>query len=54
MHFFDMSKFLANPDGDEKVVCNLINIKEGVPTTRWGHAAATYNGKLFILGGRND
>jgi len=25
-----------------------------VPTTRWGHAASSYNGKLYIVGGRNE
>lgn len=25
-----------------------------MPSTRWGHAAASYNGKLYILGGRNE
>lgn len=27
---------------------------EGIPTTRWGHAAATHEGKLYIIGGRNE
>jgi N-acetylneuraminic acid mutarotase len=25
-----------------------------VPSTRWGHAASTYKGKLYIVGGRNE
>jgi len=25
-----------------------------VPTTRWGHASATYQQKLYVIGGRND
>ena len=27
---------------------------EGGPSTRWGHAATTYDGRLYILGGRNE
>jgi hypothetical protein len=36
------------------IICNKINVTEGIPTTRWGHAAATHNGKLYVLGGRNE
>ena len=55
MHIFDMSNFLADPICPEnKVIVTRINITEGVPSTRWGHAAATNDGKLYILGGRND
>jgi hypothetical protein len=25
-----------------------------VPSTRWGHAAAVFDNRLFILGGRNE
>jgi hypothetical protein len=27
---------------------------EGIPSTRWGHAAATMGEKLYIFGGRNE
>ena len=55
MHIFDLSMFLLNPaDNTQSVMVQKVNITEGVPSTRWGHAAATSNGKLYILGGRND
>lgn len=55
MHLFDLSLFLMDPTNSEnRVITTRININEGVPSTRWGHAAATNNGKLYILGGRND
>jgi N-acetylneuraminic acid mutarotase len=41
-------------NSENRVITTRINITEGVPSTRWGHAAATNNGKLYILGGRND
>ena len=37
-----------------RVVATKINVTENVPSTRWGHAACTNDGKLYILGGRND
>jgi N-acetylneuraminic acid mutarotase len=55
VHIFDMASFIENPtDISKTVVCNRINVSEGVPSTRWGHAAATYGSKLYILGGRNE
>jgi N-acetylneuraminic acid mutarotase len=55
MHMFDFSQFLANPtNSDNHVIVKKIDISENVPSTRWGHASATYNGKLYIIGGRND
>lgn len=41
-------------DKSSSVVCIKVNNALGVPSTRWGHAAASYKGKLFILGGRNE
>ena len=35
-------------------MCTKINLTEGAPSTRWGHAASTHDGKLYILGGRNE
>ena len=53
LHLFDFKKFFefgpSNP-----VTCTEINVAEGVPSTRWGHASATYKGELYILGGRNE
>jgi hypothetical protein len=55
MHIFDLSKFLLDPlDLANQVIVTKINVTEGAPTTRWGHAAAIDQGKLYILGGRND
>jgi hypothetical protein len=55
MHLFDMTTFLENPaDPTRQILCSKINVTEGVPTTRWGHSAASYDEKLYILGGRND
>jgi hypothetical protein len=55
MHIFDLTSFLDKPENAEsKVHVTRINITEGAPSTRWGHAATTYQGKLYILGGRNE
>ena len=55
MHIFDLSKFLLDPKNPENIVIvTKVNVTEGVPSTRWGHAAAIDQGKLYILGGRND
>lgn len=37
-----------------RVLATKVNATQGVPSTRWGHAAATNEGKLYILGGRNE
>ena len=55
MHVFDLSNYLQNiNDAGSAVICTKVNLTEGVPSTRWGHAAATLNEKLYILGGRNE
>lgn len=55
MHIFDMTSFLDKPENAEsRIHVTRINITEGAPSTRWGHAATTYQGKLYILGGRNE
>jgi N-acetylneuraminic acid mutarotase len=46
---------LTAPHSPEaKVIVTKVNVTEGAPTTRWGHAAATFDGKLYIMGGRNE
>ncbi|CDW71485.1 kelch repeat [Stylonychia lemnae] len=56
MHSFDLSDFLKNPDTFEasQIECKQINVSQGTPSTRWGHAATNYKGKLYIVGGRNE
>jgi hypothetical protein len=56
MHIFEMKQFFEFPDDLNKgrIICTHIDIKEGIPSTRWGHSSAQYNGKLYILGGRNE
>lgn len=55
MHIFDMSNFLTNPsDISKTVLCTRVNVTQGVPSTRWGHASATHGNKLYVLGGRNE
>lgn len=55
LHVFELSNFFEDPtDINRMIICTKINITEGVPSTRWGHAAAAQNGKLYILGGRNE
>jgi N-acetylneuraminic acid mutarotase len=55
MHIFDMKAFLADPHNPQvRLTCKKVQATQGVPSTRWGHAASTYNGKLYIVGGRND
>lgn len=55
MHIFQLEQFLREPWSPEsKIVVTRVNVTEGLPSTRWGHAAATNEGKLYILGGRNE
>ena len=55
MHLFDLSQFLQDSfNRNCKVICTKIVISEGLPSTRWGHSATSYKGKLYIMGGRND
>ena len=55
IHIFDLAHFLENPAELERTItCMKVSVMEGVPTTRWGHAATTYNEKLYVLGGRNE
>ena len=56
MHLFEMQDFLANyqTNPNAQIICTKINVTEGIPSTRWGHSAATYKDKLYILGGRNE
>lgn len=55
LHVFELSKFFENPkDLNNMVTCTKITVAEGLPSTRWGHSATTNDGKLYILGGRND
>lgn len=56
MHIFDLSNFINNPSNlDVRIECKAIKTKSGtLPSTRWGHAAASHYNKLFIIGGRNE
>ena len=55
MHIFELSDFLEAPSSPlSKIVVRRVSVAEGLPSTRWGHAAATNDGKLYILGGRNE
>jgi hypothetical protein len=55
LHVFELSQFFEDPSNIENMIkCTKITTKEGVPSTRWGHAAAANQGKLYILGGRNE
>ena len=55
LHVFELSKFFEDPsDINNMIECTKVTVTEGVPSTRWGHAAAAANGKLYILGGRNE
>ena len=43
MHMFDLSRFLEHPsDPEAHVIVTRINVNQGIPSTRWGHAATTY------------
>lgn len=56
MHIFDLTDYLKYYQSipSTPINCNKVNVTEGVPSTRWGHSAATYRDKLYILGGRNE
>jgi len=50
-----MSNFLSSSgDPSSSVICTKINVTEGVPSSRWGHASEYSEGKLYIIGGRNE
>lgn len=55
LNIFEMREFINNPE-DGSVTCTLVvsPSNEPVPAARWGHAAASFDNKMFILGGRND
>ena len=55
LHVFELTKFFEDPtDMNNMIECTKVNTAEGTPSTRWGHASAAANGKLYILGGRNE
>ena len=55
MHIFNLQKFLESPqDPEAHIIVTKVNVTQGMPSTRWGHAATTYEGKLYIFGGRNE
>ena len=54
-HVFDLELFISDPDNQEnRVTCRKVENSESTPSTRWGHAASSYQGRLYILGGRNE
>lgn len=45
MHIFELSHFLQSPtDKEVRIICTRVNVELGVPSTRWGHSAAAYDG----------
>jgi hypothetical protein len=54
VNIFDLSGFVNC--GNQSVICTKLAFSDSklVPSTRWGHTAAVYDDKLFVLGGRND
>ena len=52
LNLFDLGQFTQ--DMKSPVICTLVELKENVPSTRWGHAAVCHENMLYILGGRND
>ena len=52
LNVFDLGQFTK--DMQSPVICTKIELKENVPSTRWGHAAVCHENMLYILGGRND
>ncbi len=54
MHIFDLSRFVQSP-GQESVTCTQVDLGfNKIPSKRWGHAAATFDNKVYIFGGRNE
>lgn len=56
LNSFDLSNFIESDGSDTKISCikNSFPKNSKLPSTRWGHAAAEYNDKVYVLGGRND
>ena len=52
LNLFDLEYFTQ--DTNLPIICTKIELKENVPSTRWGHAAVCHDNMLYILGGRND
>lgn len=56
MHIFNLASFFEDPlNAEVRVQCRAVKPLIGkAPSTRWGHAAATHQNKLYVIGGRND
>ena len=58
VNIFDLSRFIDSDGHICQVICSKLDLRNSsnfgqIPSTRWGHAAAVYEDKLYILGGRN-
>ena len=56
VHIFDLNSFVESNGAQCAIDCSRVDFSASapVPSTRWGHAAAVYSDKLYILGGRNN
>ena len=56
VNIFDLSDFVNSEGQNHEIICIKLEFQsgDGLPTTRWGHAASVYDDKLYILGGRNE
>jgi hypothetical protein len=56
LDMFDLTSFIESGCQNLNIVCSKINpvsVCRG-PSSRWGHSAAVYKDKIYILGGRNS
>jgi hypothetical protein len=55
LNIFELKDFLLDPETNP-VHCTLVigRQEDPVPAPRWGHAAASINNEMYILGGRNE
>ena len=61
VHLNDVNVFYLNDfvksNGDSPIIkCIKLDFRgdSALPNTRWGHTAAVYDDKIYILGGRNE
>lgn len=59
VNVFELDNFVKSGGADAQVMCQKLDFSQcpqsnSVPSTRWGHAAAVYQDRLYILGGRNN
>jgi hypothetical protein len=53
LDMFDLTDFIESRHANRAIACQKLNSKSQGPSSRWGHSAAVYKDKIYIIGGRN-